>query len=99
MMQMTDMPMGNGPRLAAPRHPSGSWHRGVHQVSAILVASDPLEQDARTRTFYCAFSFKSSERPIESLPGETQLARYVLKLASQVHGAPIGSGVEIEIEH
>src|SRR6266851_3493067 len=58
-----------------------------------------LEQDARTRTFYCACSFKTGERPIESLAGEAQLARYVLKLTSQVDGAAIGSGVEIKIEH
>ena len=58
-----------------------------------------LEQDERTRTFYCTCSFKTGERPVEGLAGEAQLARYVLQLTSQSHGAAVGSGVKVEVEH
>ena len=76
-----------------------SHWRGSYVQGADSRAPRFLEQDARTRTFYCACPRKTGERPIESLAREAQLARYVLKLTSQVDGAAIGSGVEIKIEH
>src|SRR5438132_8952692 len=61
-----------------------------------LRSSDPY---AGTGTFYGARSFKTGERSIECLAGETQLACDILKLTSQVHRVSIATCMEIEVEH
>jgi hypothetical protein len=49
-----------------------------------------FEHDAGTRTFDRTSTLKGCEGPIQSLAGQAQLARDVLKLTSQVHWRPSG---------
>src|SRR5262245_23112848 len=64
-----------------------------------LRAGRLLEHDMMRRAFDRACSLEARERAIERLPCQSQFARNVLQLTTQVHRAAVGPGVEIEIEH
>ena len=57
-----------------------------------------FEQDTRTGPFDCTFSLKTGECLIEGFTTQTQLARDVLQLASEIYNSGVEVRMKVEVK-